>query len=167
MGFFRCVSKPIKRFLFSCADSVADNWKVIVVEKYTKKFTNKRIKLNLDNELTQTSDVPGLNIFLANLQNDLNKEKGLAHSKVREYWLRRGPRLLLVLILTIIITLGLAYLLIEPSRNDQILSILIGFNMIIFNIYLLYQRLIDAISGAMMRIGHDHYTKWKSELITI
>ena len=26
---------------------------------------------------------------------------------------------------------------------------------------MLYQRLIDSISGAMMRIGHDHYNKWK------
>ena len=167
MGFFRCVSKPIKRFFFYYADLVAEKWTTIVVQKYTKKFTKKRIKLNLDNEPTQTSNVPGLNIFLINLQNDLDKEKGLAHGKVREYWLRRGPRLLLVLILTIIITLGLAYILIEPSKNDQILSILVGINMIIFNMYLLYQRLIDAISGAMLRIGHDHYTRWKSEISSI
>ena len=25
----------------------------------------------------------------------------------------------------------------------------------------LYQRLNDSISGAMMRIGHDHYNSWK------
>ena len=167
MGFFRCISKPIKRFLFYYADLVADKWANNVVEKYTKKFTKKRIKLNIDNELTQTSDVPGLNIFLINLKNDLNTEKGLAHAKVREYWLRRGPRLIIVLFLTIIITLGLAYILIEQSSNDQILSVLIGVNMIIFNIYLLYQRLIDAISGAMMRIGHDHYTRWKTEILNV
>ena len=164
MGYFRCLSKPIKRFLFYYADKVANEWALIVVEKYTNKFIKKRIKLNLDNELTQTTDIPGLNNFLINLQYDLNKEKGLAHGKVREYWLRRGPRMLLVLIITVLSTLGLALLLIEPTRNDQILSILVGVNMIIFNMYLLYQRLIDAISGAMMRIGHDHYTRWKSEL---
>ena len=164
MGFFRFLSKPIKRFYFYYADKVADKWSLIVRQKYTNKFIKKRIKLNLDNELVPTSDIPGLNIFLINLQNDLDKEKGLAHGKVREYWLRRGPRMLVVLIITILSTLGLAYLLIEPTRNDQILSILVGVNMIIFNMYLLYQRLIDAISGAMMRIGHDHYTRWKSEL---
>ena len=164
MGCFRFLSKPIKRFYFYYADKVAEKWSSIVRQKYTNKFIKKRIKLNLDNELVPTSDIPGLNIFLINLQHDLDKEKGLAHAKVREYWLRRGPRMLLVLILTILSTLGLAYLLIEPTRNDQILSVLVGVNMIIFNMYLLYQRLIDAISGAMMRIGHDHYTKWKSEL---
>ena len=67
MGFFRCVSKPIKRFFFYYADLVADKQTVNVVEKYTKKFTKKRIKLILDNESTQTSNVPGLNIFLINL----------------------------------------------------------------------------------------------------
>ena len=49
--------------------------------KYTNKFIKKRIKLNLDNDLTQTTDIPGLNNFLINLQYDLNKEKGLAHGK--------------------------------------------------------------------------------------
>lgn len=167
MGICRFISKPIKRFYFYYADTVADKWSLTVREKYKNKYIKKRIKLELDNELSETSDVsnvPGLNTFLHNLQIDLNKEKGLAHGKVREYWLRRGPRLLLVLVFTILSTLGLAYLLIEPTRNDQILSILVGINMILFNIYMLYERLIDAISGAMMRIGHDHYTKWKLEL---
>lgn len=167
MGICRFISKPIKRFYFYYADKVADKWSLIVREKYKSKYIKKRIKLNLDNEVFETSNVsnvPGLNTFLYNLQIDLDKEKGLARGKVREYWLRRGPRLLLVLVLTILTTLGLAYLLIEPTRNDTTLSILVGINMILFNIYMLYERLIDAISGAMMRIGHDHYTKWKSEL---
>lgn len=45
MGFFRCISKLIKRFFFYYADLVADKWSNNVVEKYTKKFTKKRIKL--------------------------------------------------------------------------------------------------------------------------
>ena len=167
MGICRCISKPIKRFYFYYADQVADNWSLIVREKYKNKYIKKRIKLGIDNQESETYDIfniPGLDNFLYNLQIDLNKEKGLAHGKVREYWLRRGPRLLLVLVFTILITIGLGHLLIEPTRNNNVLSILIGINMILYNIYMLYQRLIDAISGSMMRIGHDHYTKWKSEL---
>ena len=167
MGICRCISKPIKRFYFNYADKVANKWSLIVKQKYKNKYIKKRIKLQLDNEIIETSDinnVSGLDLFLSNLQIDLDKEKGLAHGKVREYWLRRGPRLLLVLIFTILITIGLGHLLVEPTKNDQILSVLIGINMIIFNIYMLYQRLIDAISGAMMRIGHDHYTIWKAHL---
>ena len=36
--------------------------------------------------------------------------------------------------------------------------------MIVYSIYMLYQRLIDSISGCMMKIGHSHYNKWKSNL---
>ena len=170
MGKCRCISKPIKRFCFSYADKIADKWCLIVIKKYTHKYINKRNKLGLDNniydltERIEPSNVPGLNDFVNNLQIDLNHEKSLAHCKVREYWLRRGPRLIIVLLITILITIGLAIWLIDTTINDHILSILIGINLILFNIYMLYQRLIDAISGAMMRIGHDHYTKWKSEL---
>ena len=32
MGYFRCLSKPIKRFLFYYADKVANEWALIVVE---------------------------------------------------------------------------------------------------------------------------------------
>ena len=64
-----------KTFSLYYADKVANEWALIVVEKYTNKFIKKRIKLNLDNELTQTTDIPGLNNFLINLQCDLNKEK--------------------------------------------------------------------------------------------
>ena len=32
---------------------------------------------------------------------------------------------------------------------------------------MLYQRLIDSISGAMMRIGHDHYIDWKHNITAL
>ena len=169
MGRFRFISKPIKRFYFYYADRVADQWSIIVMKKYTNKYIKKRIKLGLDNEeIIETfnlSNVPGLDEFLNNLQIELDREKSLAHCKVREYWLRRGPRLIIVLFLTILITLGLAYWLIDTNINDQILSVLVGINMMLFNLYMLYQRLIDAISGAMMRIGHKNYTNWKHQII--
>ncbi len=169
MGRFRCLSKPFKRFYFNYADQVADKWSIIVVNKYRNKYINKRKKLGIDNEnkITENEDcliIPGLDDFIFQLKTKLDKEKTLAHGKVREYWLRRGPRLSIVLVLTILITLGLAQLLTEPTTNENILSILVGSNMILFNFYMLYQRLIDAISGTMMRVGHDHYINWKQSL---
>ena len=170
MGYFRCLSKPIKRYFFAYADKVTQKFIIIVSNKYTLKYINKLNKLNnnpITNELIDSSQyytIPGLVKFVNDLENDLNKEKGIAHSKVREYWLRRGPRLLIILILTIFITVGLAILLIDISYKENIYSILIGINMILFNIYMLYERLIDSISGTMMKIGHDHYKKWKKEL---
>ena len=176
----RCLVKPTKRFFFAYADNISNKWIKISFHKYTLKYINKLNKVHkLNNNSTEelfdieTMDssqyyrVTGLIEFRYNLQNNLDKEKGLAHSKVREYWLRRGPRLLFVLILTILITIVLAVLLLDRSFNENMYSILVGLNLILFSIYMLYARLIDSISGAMMRIGHDNYTRWKSTQLSI
>ena len=96
MGRFRFLSKPCKRYFFYYADKVANQWFFIVVNKYKLKYINKRKKIGLDNEaeIRETKDsstIPGLDDFLIELKNQLEKEKSLAHGKVREYWLRRGP----------------------------------------------------------------------------
>jgi hypothetical protein len=169
MGMLRCLSKPIKRYFFSYADKISDNWILIVSNKYVTKYIRK---LNKDTT-TESYDSSQYNHridlinFKNNLEYDLYKEKGLAHSKVREYWLRRGPRLLILLLITILITIGLAACLLDRSINDYIFSILVGINLILCSFYMLYQRLIDSISGAMMRIGHDHYTEWKNNKTAI
>ena len=68
---------------------------------------------------------------------------------------------------TILITIGLAELLIDITYEEQIYSMLVGINMFLFSIYMLYQRLTDSISGTMMKIGHDHYNQWKNNLSSI
>ena len=183
MGRFKCLSKPIKRIFFAYANTISDKWIKIVSNKYIFKYINKINKINRKNNINNNYNieifnlklinshnyhrVPGLINFKHNLNNDLNNEKGLAHSKVREYWLRRGPRLIIILLLTIIITILFSALLIERTLNDYIFSILVGINLILCSLYMLYQRLIDSISGAMMRIGHEHYTKWKRGTLLI
>ena len=168
MGRFRCLSKPLKRFLFSHADKVSERWVEITSKKYTLKYINKINKLN-DNDTVEDFDhrkyntIMGLNHYRCDLLTILNKEKGLAHGKVREYWLRRGPRVLISLILIIIITFLLANYLTETSYNDNVYSLIISISMIIYSIYMLYQKLIDSIAGAMLRKGHDHYKEWKNK----
>ena len=194
MGYFRCLSKPCKRFYFSHADKIADKWIVIVSDKYVLKYIKKLNKLhrktnNIENvvnndnsDLEKDSDleednedeeyptdvvvleynlIPGLEYYYHKLKNKLEDERGLAHSKVREYWLRRGPRLIIVLLITIAVTIILSELLLERTWNDHLFSMLVGLNLILCSLYMLYQRLNDSISGAMMRIGHDHYNSWK------
>lgn len=162
MGQFRFLFKPVKRFLFYIGDTIADRWYLIALTKYKNKHKNKYKKLGINYQ--NTIDNINFKNYSIDLEQKLTSEKGLSHGKVREYWLRRGPRLLLVLIITIGSTVSLSHWLINPTRNEHILSILIGINMILFNMYLLYQRLADSISGAMMKIGHDHYTVWKSNV---
>lgn len=171
MGSFRCLSKPCKRFFFSYADQRSNLWIDKVSHKYIQKYINKIHKLNIvslpDREVIWNNyeeyyRVPGLSIFIYELQNKLNKEKGIGHSKVREYWLRRGPRLLVILLFTILITIGMGSLLLQRTRDEHIFSVLVGLNLMICSLYMLYKRLDDSISGNMMRIGHDHYTQWKN-----
>ncbi len=171
MGKFRCLSKPTKRFFFSFADKVSEKWIEIVSKKYILKFVNKIHKLNnidtIENlDLINLNNYQFINDYTDNLKLKLYNEKGLGHGKVREYWLRRGPRLLLILTITIVLTIILAIFVTNSNKNELINYIIIGVNMIVFNIYMLYQRLIDSISGSMMRIGHDHYKDWKSNFET-
>jgi hypothetical protein len=166
MGRFRCLSKPLKRFMFSHADKVSERWVEKSSKKYTLKYINKINKLNNydtveDFDPKKYNTIIGLNDFRCDLLVILNKEKGLAHGKVREYWLRRGPRLLITLIAIIIITFLLANYLTEASYDDNIYSLIISISMVIYSMYMLYQKLIDSIAGAMLRKGHDHYKEWK------
>ena len=164
MGRCRCLSKPIKRYFFKYADNISKKWEKKVIYKYTEKYINKLNKLN-NNIVFDESNAPGLNEFKNSLEINLNREHSLAHCKVREYWLRRGPRLIFILLFTIFITVILSEFFIDNTKNEIIYLLIIGTNMILYNIYMLYQRLIDSIAGAMMRIGHVHYKKWKSEII--
>ena len=125
----RCLTKPFKRFVFRYGDSVSEDWKITVKRKYLLKYINKEVKvrnggslpkdfdgrlyiakdgtLNVENieACNVTSNIEGLKEFDAKITKALNKEKSLAHSKVREYWLRRGPRLFLVMLFTIVFTI--------------------------------------------------------------
>ena len=116
-----------------------------------------------DDMVLEYNLIPGLEYYYHKLKNKLEEERGLAHSKVREYWLRRGPRLLIVLLITLVVTIILSELLLERTWNDHLFSMLVGLNLILCSLYMLYQRLNDSISGAMMRIGHDHYNSWKDK----
>lgn len=171
MGNFRWITKPTKRYFFSYADKISQKWNNKVLDKYALKYINKLKKNNNEETITKLIDsslfytIPGLNIYLEELKQKLNKENGLAHGKVREYWLRRGPRNLMILIFTILITIGFSELLLDITPDEHYYSIIIGINIVLFNLYISYQRLTDSISSAMLRVGHDHYKKWKNENI--
>lgn len=166
MGIFKFISKPVKRYLFYHGDQIEKYWYKIVYQKYKNKFINKNKKINnqANLKIINIENTDLMIEYMSKLEEKLNNELGLAHSKVREYWLRRGPRLCLVLFITIGFTALLSNIIIKPTRNEHILSILLGLNMFLFNIYMLYNRLVDSISGNMMKIGHNHYVLWKSTI---
>ena len=161
----RCLSKPFKRVLFNHADILSENISRDVYQKYILKFINKsRKRQNLEKikYIKSPSDIKIFNFlsFSRILKMKLNRESSLAHSKVREYWLRRGPRLLL----SLLITLGINILLSKIILNERnyLYSILLSLNITMFTLYMLYKRLPDSIHATMMRTGHIYYNQWKS-----
>lgn len=145
MGRCKCISKPCKRCLFAHADSFADEYAQRTIEKYTMKYMRKG----------GTADV-----FERNLRDALNDERGLAHSKAREYWFRRGPRLFCTAVIAVI--LNILCVEVFKGGKDRLYSIVYGAFLLLLGCYMLYERLPDAVAAGMLRIGHDHYTCWKS-----
>jgi hypothetical protein len=171
-GKYRFLSKPIKRLIFKYADSISDQWSLYVYNKYILKYIRKLNKKNgmviFDESVAykyeQFNSIPGLLDFEQKLKESLDNEKGLAHAKAREYWIRRGPRLFCVLFLTILITIGLAEIVKTPTVNDRLFTGIVSINMILLSLYMLFQRLPDSIASSMLRIGHDNYKTWKKTL---
>lgn len=92
------------------------------------------------------------------------KDIGLDHSKVREYWLKRGPRIFLTSLFFISFNYILYSYLKNIDYNTQLYFIIINFIALILSFYMLYYRLPDSIESAIARTTHDHYVKYKNNI---
>tara|TARA_Y100000389_G_scaffold29502_1_gene25109 strand:+ start:843 stop:1478 length:636 start_codon:yes stop_codon:yes gene_type:complete len=93
------------------------------------------------------------------------KDIGLDHSKVREYWLKRGPRIFLTSTFFIILNYILYSYFKDIDYNTQLYLIIINIIALISSFYMLYYRLPDSIESAIARTTHDHYVKYKNNFI--
>ena len=93
----------------------------------------------------------------------LEKNKGLDHSKVREYWLARGPRLLLTALIYLIFLIICQEFLKGDgaSRDDRAYTVVVNIMAFFIAVWLLYRRLGDAIEGVVARSSHDFYVLHK------
>ena len=93
----------------------------------------------------------------------LEKNKGLDHSKVREYWLARGPRLLITALIYLIFLIVCQEVLKgdEVSRDDRAYTVVVNVMAFFIAVWLLYRRLGDAIEGVVARSSHDFYVLHK------
>ena len=151
----RCLSKPCKRFAFAKAEAIAKLAEDRVFQKYSLKYERKLQKLDIKINNDR---------FITDLKVALKNESGLAHSKTREYWLLRGPRLFCILILAIICNIALAELLKKNPGKDRAYAITNGINLILLSAYMLYHRLEDAIMSSTMRTGRKCYILFKDNL---
>ena len=99
--------------------------------------------------------------YAIGLGDALDKNIGLDHSKVREYWLSRGPRLCMTAIAYFVFTLACQELLrggVTPLQSQDRLYVLATNSVaLLVALYLLYKRLGDAIEGVVARASHDYY----------
>tara|TARA_B110000259_G_C14034421_1_gene408523 strand:+ start:275 stop:922 length:648 start_codon:yes stop_codon:yes gene_type:complete len=92
------------------------------------------------------------------------KDVGLDHSKVREYWLKRGPRIFISSIVLLLVNYILYIYLKEIDIKTNIYLILINTIALFLSIYMLYYRLPDSIESAVARTSHDYYVKIKKKI---
>ena len=93
------------------------------------------------------------------------KDIGLDHSKVREYWLRRGPRIFIISIILLISNYVLYIYFKKIDKNTNNYLILINIITLLLSLYMLYYRLPDSIESAIARTTHDYYVKYKKNII--
>jgi hypothetical protein len=98
------------------------------------------------------------------LYRELHKNLGsIDHSKVKEYWLYRGPRIVLIWMLGIVL---LILVHIFYDKESGLLGDLIkSFFLLITALYLLYWRLPDSIDTTCCKSAHDHYVLSKGQLV--
>lgn len=151
---FKCLTKWYKRVAFMHADQISDRQVYQTMKKYSNKYTAKLQKLNLPH------DTEGLLQFQRELKTKLENERSLSHSKAREYWLLRGPRLFAVSVLAI--GSNIVFHELFTPRSSLWPAIAHGSMLLLLSFYMLFMRLPDSIHGSMMRIGHSHYKQWKT-----
>lgn len=152
MGKCRCLTKPFKRWAFAKADRIAEKKAKITLKKYSFKFKRKLKKMGWTDDIS---------MFKTALNFDLNAEISFAHSKVREYWLSRGPRMFLLTLLYICINLSFSEAFKSNPEPDRLYIVCTSVVLLLISAYMLFYRLHDAIHASMMRIGHRHYNEWK------
>lgn len=92
----------------------------------------------------------------------VDKNRGLDHSKVREYWLQRGPRLLMTALLFFSFVLVCQETLKRNPVEDRLYLYAVNTVGLLIAIWLLYFRLQDSIEASIARTARDFYVEYKS-----
>jgi len=170
--------KPIKRWMFAKGCMHTQLYSKRAFEKYIQKYIRKRTKLGLppysasETELivglkqhrVESRISPELQTYAVKLETAIASNVGLDHSKTREYWLLRGPRVLTTALVFISFSIGLKEILIVQTCQDRIHHVILSISAILVTIYMLYFRLPDSICSAIMRSAHDVYVCEKQKL---
>ena len=104
--------------------------------------------------------------FAMGLGEAVDKNVGLDHSKVREYWLQRGPRWLITAIVFFVFTVVCQEMLKsqKETSNDRFYTLAVNAVAFIIAMVMLYFRLPDSIEASISRAAHDFYVDYKRRM---
>ena len=104
--------------------------------------------------------------FAMGLGEAVDKNVGLDHSKVREYWLQRGPRWLITAIVFFVFTVVCQEMLKsqKEASNDRFYTLSVNAVAFIIATVMLYFRLPDSIEASISRAAHDFYVDYKRRM---
>ena len=105
--------------------------------------------------------------FAMGLGEAVDKNVGLDHSKVREYWLQRGPRWLITAIVFFVFTVVCQEMLKSHQKeasNDSFYTLAVNAVAFIIATVMLYFRLPDSIEASISRAAHDFYVDYKRRM---
>lgn len=144
-----------------------------IIVKYKNTDLNDMLKV-INNYLINNTNILDIydyrliynfSYYIIQLKIINEKDVGLDHSKVREYWLKRGPRILISSIVLLLSNYILYIYLKEIDTRTNIYLIIINIVALFLSIYMLYYRLPDSIESAVARTSHDYYVKIKKKLL--
>ena len=89
--------------------------------------------------------------------------KGHDHGKTKEYWLERGPRQAITMVIYAAFSFFINETLGAPTPNDRLKTIIVAGVAICIAAFMLYFRLPDSINSAVLRSCHDWYVMNKKK----
>ena len=99
--------------------------------------------------------------FVEGLYEEACKNVGLSHAKVREYWIYRGPKWLLMTICLISGLLAVEEALGDPTHRERMARLASGVIAMTASCIMLYFKLPDSIRSSVARSTHDFYVAAK------
>ena len=121
----------------------------------------EQVRHSLDHESEHLDEML---VFALNLHAAIELNAGLEHSKVREYWLLRGPRFLATTCSLLALSIVFRETLTSPTHEERLNYVLLSMVALLASAYMIYCRLSDAILSSIMRSAHDSYVRQKQSM---
>jgi len=102
-------------------------------------------------------------LYATGLYKKAASNKGLDHGKTKEYWLERGPRQFITMILYAAFSFFINESLGAPEPNERLKAIIVAGVAMFIAGFMLYYRLPDSINSAILRSCHDWYVMNKKK----